>query len=214
MTSMSASTHSPERAGVAATLSSGALGYALGLIPFAELAARVATNGQVDLRTAGTGNPGGANAAAVLGRRWGYSVMAADITKSVVACRLGRRIAGDAGQHAAGVGAVLGHCYPANRGFSGGKGVATSVGQCLATFPVYVPVDLGVALATTGGPWRQRAMAATMAASITWVAAATLWWRMRLPNGWGGTPTHRLPMAAATSSVVIYARFRAGRKRT
>lgn len=40
------------------------VGYIAGLVPSASLAARAASGGEVDLRTAGSGNPGGANAAA------------------------------------------------------------------------------------------------------------------------------------------------------
>lgn len=183
------------------------VGYAAGLIPSAALAARAASGGAIDLRTAGTGNPGGANAAVLLGRRWGYAVMAADIAKGAVASRLGRRLAGDPGQHVGAVAAVIGHCYPVTYGFRGGKGVATSVGQCLATLPAYVPIDLGVATAVAAGPWRQRAFSATMAASATWVAASLLWWRRGLPNAWGGEATLGHPLAAAASSAVITARF-------
>ncbi|MCO8129071.1 glycerol-3-phosphate acyltransferase [Acidimicrobiia bacterium EGI L10123] len=188
------------------------VGYAAGLVPSASLAARAASGGQVDLRTAGSGNPGGANAAAVLGRRWGYAVMAADITKGAVACRAGRRLAGGPGQHVAAVAAVLGHCYPATHRFRGGKGVATSVGQCLMTLPAYVPIDLGVAAAVAAGPWRQRAFPATMAASATWVAACVLWWRRQLPNAWGGPVTVGHPIAAAASSAIITTRFLAERR--
>ncbi len=188
-------------------------GYLCGLLPSAELAARAASGGTIDLRTAGTGNPGGANAVSVLGKRWGYAVMAADITKGLVACRLGRRLAGDTGQHVAGVGAVVGHCYPVNRGFRGGKGVAASVGQCLATIPYYLPVDLGVALLVQSrSDTPRRAELATLAASTAWVAAGVVWWRAKLPNGWGGEPTVASPLAATASSVVVLARFRAARR--
>lgn len=186
------------------------LGYSAGLVPSAALAARIATRGAVDLRSVGTGNPGGANAAAVLGKRWGYAVMAADIAKGALACRAGRRLAGDAGQHVAGVAAVAGHCYPVTTGLRGGKGVATSVGQCLATLPAYVPVDLGIATAVAAGPWRRRAFAATMASAVTWVAASVLWWRRQLPNAWGGRPTIGAPLAAAASSGLIASRFLSG----
>jgi glycerol-3-phosphate acyltransferase PlsY len=189
-----------------------AVGYALGLLPSAALAARVASGGKVDLRASGTGNPGGANAAAVLGRRWGYGVMAADIAKGAVACRLGRRVGGDIGQHVAAVSAVVGHCYPVTHGFRGGKGVATSVGQCLMTLPAYVPIDLGVAAVVAAGPWRQRALPATMAASATWVAASIVWWRRQLPNAWGGPVTIAHPLAAAASSAIIATRFLEGRR--
>jgi glycerol-3-phosphate acyltransferase PlsY len=187
-----------------------AAGYAAGLVPSADVAARLASGGRLDLREHGSGNPGGANAAAVLGARWGYTVMAADITKGAVAARMGRRVAGDTGQHLAAVASVVGHCYPATKRFRGGKGVGCSVGQCLATLPAYLPVDLAVAAAVAAGPWRQRAFTATAVSSTVWVAAATLWWRRGWPNAWGGTPTVGLPLAAAASSAVIFQRFRAG----
>lgn len=188
-----------------------AVGYVAGLLPSASLAARAASGGAVDLRTAGTGNPGGANAAVVLGRRWGYAVMAADIAKGAVACRVGRRLAGDAGQHVGGVAAVLGHCYPVTHGFRGGKGVAASVGQCGATLPAYVPIDLAVATAVAAGPWHERAFAATMVATATWVAASVVWWRHQLPNAWGGEVTAAHAIAATASSALIASRFLAGR---
>ena len=188
-----------------------AVGYVAGLLPSADVAARIASGGQVDLREHGSGNPGGANATAVLGARWGFAVIAADITKGALAARVGRRIAGDTGQHVAAVASVVGHCYPVTKQFRGGKGVGCSVGQCLATFPAYVPADLAVATLVAAGPWKQRAFAATAASSVVWVAAATLWWRRGWPNAWGGTPTVGLPIAAAVSSAVVVQRFVAGK---
>ena len=91
-----------------ARLAAAVAGYGAGLVPSADVAARMARGRDVDLREHGSGNPGGANAAAVLGPRWGYAVMAADITKGAVAARIGRRLAGDPGQHvAAGLEATL-----------------------------------------------------------------------------------------------------------
>lgn len=190
-----------------------AAGYAAGLVPSADVAARLASGGRVDLREHGSGNPGGANAAAVLGARWGYGVMAADIAKGAIAARVGRRLAGDTGQHVAAVAAVVGHCYPVTKQFRGGKGVGCSVGQCLATLPAYLPIDLAVATTVAAGPWKQRAFAATVVSSAVWVGAATLWWRRGWPNAWGGTPTVGLPLAAAASSAVIFQRFWAGHRR-
>lgn len=190
-----------------------AAGYAAGLVPSANVAARLASGGRIDLREHGSGNPGGANATAVLGTRWGYGVIAADVAKGAAAARLGRRIAGDTGQHLAAVASVVGHCYPVTKGFGGGKGVGCSVGQALATFPAYLPADLAVATLTAAGPWKQRAFTATTVSSMVWVGAATLWWRRGWPNAWGGTPTAALPLAAAASSAVIFQRFWAARPR-
>jgi glycerol-3-phosphate acyltransferase PlsY len=91
------------------------------------------------------------------------------------------------------------------KGFRGGKGVSTSAGQCLATFPAYFPLDLGVAL--VAAKWRRRTLPATVIASTAWVAAGVLWWRRGWPNAWGPEPTAALPAAAAVSSAVILSRF-------
>jgi glycerol-3-phosphate acyltransferase PlsY len=186
-------------------------GYALGTIPSADVAARLATRGVTDLRREGSGNPGAANAMALLGKGWGYGVLLADVTKGVVACAAGRRLGGDTGAHIGGTAAVVGHCLPVWNGFRGGKGVAASAGQCLATFPAYFPIDLGVAWATAR--WRRQAMAATAAASLTWVIAGAVWWRRGWPNLWGPQPSAALPLAAAASSAVILSRFMAARSR-
>ncbi len=189
------------------TAGSAVLGYLLGTIPSADLAARAATGGAVDLRASGSGNPGGANAIKVLGARWGYGVMAADIAKATTAAGLGRRLAGSRGAHVASTASVIGHCFPVWTGFRGGKGVACSVGQCLATFPAYFPIDLGVAAVTSTRRWRSRSYAATGAASVTWVLGALLWWRRGWPNAWGPRPDADLVVAAAASSAVILYKF-------
>ncbi len=184
------------------------LGYLAGTLPSADLAARLATGGSTDLRSVGSGNPGAANAIGQLGPRWGYAVMAADVAKGAAAALVGRTIAGGPGGHLAGTSAVVGHCFPVWSGFRGGKGVAASAGQCLATFPAYTPIDLGVAALTAISPrWKRRAFATTAVASAAWVGAGVVWWWRRWPNAWGPPPTAALPAAAAASSAVILYRF-------
>lgn len=182
-----------------------ATGYLLGTIPAASAAARLATKGATDLRRTGTGNPGAVNAMHVLGRRWGTAVLAADIAKATAAAGAGRVLAGGNGSHVAATAAVVGHCFPVWSGFKGGKGVAASCGQCLATFPPYVPFDLGLAWAV--GRWKGRTLPATVVASLAWVGAGVLWWRRGWPNAWGPSPTAALPLAAAVSSTAILYRF-------
>ena len=186
----------------------GVLGYLIGTFPTADLVARRASGGTVDLRRAGTGNPGGANAVKVLGKRAGYTVMAGDVAKGALASALGGLVAGPVGAHVAGSSSVVGHCYPVWNGFRGGKGVAASVGQCLATFPAYFPIDLAVAAVTAANPrWKQRAFAATLTSSAAWVLGGLVWWRRGWRNLWGPRPTVALPIAAAISSAVIAQRF-------
>ena len=188
----------------------GAAGYILGSFPTSDVVARVVAgrNGgtAVNLRKAGTQNPGALNAAKVLGARWGLLVLAGDVAKGALAGIAGRRIAGSNGAYTAGTTAVIGHCAPPWNGFRGGKGVATSAGTSMVLFPLYAPVDVGLAagvlaLSRGGAEW------ATFTASACFVAAATYWWVRRKGNAWGPEATAGLPLYAAITSAVIAYRF-------
>jgi glycerol-3-phosphate acyltransferase PlsY len=204
--------------GTATVLLAATTGYALGNVPVADLVARRASDSRLDLRDWGSGNPGAMNAARTLGFSHGLAVAGGDVAKAALAGSVGRRLAGPIGAHVGAVAAVVGHCYPAGRGRSGGKGVSASAGQCLATFPAYFPIDLVVGIAATaavrpGLPGRHKALLATMAAAACWVAAGALWWRKRLPNGWGPPPSGALPLANAVTTAVILSRFVAASRR-
>ena len=196
----------PERLVAAAVV-----GYVIGTAPSADVAARLATGGATDLRSTGSGNPGAANAMAALGTGWGWAVLVADVAKGAVACVAGGRVAGGAGADVAGAAAVVGHCYPVWNRFRGGKGVAVSAGQCLATFPAYFPIDLTVAYAAVR--LRGRALPATAVASAVWVGCGVLWWRRAWPNGWAPVPGPSLPLSAAVTSAVILSRFATSARR-
>ena len=182
-----------------------AVGYLIGMFPTADIVARLASNGTVDLRRSGSGNPGGMNAAQVLGAQFGIAVIAGDIGKGVIACVAGRALAGGDGACWAGTAAVIGHCFPVWNGFRGGKGVAASVGQCLATFPAYFPIDLAVAMLTAVR--KRRAFTATTASSMVWIACAALSWARHLPNAWGPRPNAALLWSTVASSAVIFYKF-------
>ena len=188
--------------------------YALGTIPSADLAARLAgrrrAGGAVDLRAAGSGNPGAANAAQVLGSGWGVAVLVGDIAKAVLAGLLGWVAVGGDGACWGGTAAVVGHCLPVWNRFRGGKGVACSAGQCLVSFPAYFPIDVFVAYATA--KWKRQAFTATIVASACWVLAAVLWWRAGWPNLWGPNPTAALPASASVSSAIILSKFAHARR--
>lgn len=193
-----------------------AIGYAFGLMPSADVAARLAgrqKGRRIELREEGSGNPGGMNALNVLGPKFGYAVMAADIAKGSVASLVGRIIAGSVGAHVGATMSVVGHCFPATKRFRGGKGVGASVGQCLATFPAYFPIDIAVAAITAQTPRaKQRAFEATAVSSAFWVIGGFVWWRKKLPNLWGPKPTVALPLANAVSTAVILYKFATARK--
>src|SRR5919201_2481083 len=102
-----------------------AIGYLLGTIPSAGVVAWLATRGQVNLREAGSGNPGAINAIKTLGARWGLVVLVADIAKGLAGGVIGLVIGGGPGAYAAATAAIAGHIFPVWSGFRGGKGVAT-----------------------------------------------------------------------------------------
>jgi glycerol-3-phosphate acyltransferase PlsY len=183
-------------------------GYLLGTAPSADVAARLGSGSRIDLRGSGSSNPGGLNVSRVVGPAAGRCVIVADVAKGYLACACGRAVAGDVGAHVAGVAAVVGHCYPLWSGFRGGKGVATSFGQSLYTFPAGAPLDLAVAVGVARIPRiRRPGVASAAAASATWLAASVLWWKRGLPNSWGPTPSAALPLANALIVLVIASRF-------
>ncbi len=199
----------------------GLLGYLMGSFPTADLVSKYATrrNGDagVDLRAAGSGNPGAVNAATVLGRKWGLLVFAGDMIKGTAACLLGRATGGDNGAYLAGTTVVAGHCYPAWSGFRGGKGVATSFATTLVCFPAYAPFDLAAfaatfflskgraSLATAAPDTKPPARTGALVASGLFSAAATYWWLRRKGNLWGPKPTVGLPLyALATGGIIAF----------
>ncbi len=181
------------------------LGYLIGTFPSADIVARLATRGTVDLRASGSGNPGGLNAARVLGKKLGLLVIVLDAGKGAVAGFAGLAI-GDAAAYAAGTAAIAGHCWPVWSGFRGGKGVAAAGGSFFAVFPPMVGVDglaaLGVAVVT------RRSGVAIRAALGIWVVAAGVWWAADLPNWWGPEPGAGMLVGAVLGAAMILARFR------
>ncbi|HWG55477.1 MAG TPA: glycerol-3-phosphate acyltransferase [Gaiellaceae bacterium] len=181
-----------------------AVGYALGSVPSAEIVSRVRTGDARAIRVGGSRNPGARNARLVLGTTAGAAVLVADVAKGAAACVAGGRVGGDAGAHVAGVAAVFGHCYPATARFDGGKGIATSFGQCLATFPAFAPFDVAIAVAAHRlAAGRRPALAAAAVSAAAWIAGGELWRRRRLPNLWGPPPTALLPRANAATAAVL-----------
>jgi glycerol-3-phosphate acyltransferase PlsY len=183
-----------------------AAGLVLGNIPSADVAAKLARGSGLDLRDVGSSNPGAMNAAKTLGSGWGAAVLVADVGKGVFAAAVGRRAAGSLGANLASTAAVIGHCYPVGR--SGGKGVSTSIGQVIGTFPAYLPLDVAVGLATAALPrWTQRTWAATAATAAVWVSSATVAYRRGWSTGIDSPAPLSLPITAALSSAVIAKRF-------
>jgi glycerol-3-phosphate acyltransferase PlsY len=185
-----------------------ALGYLLGTVPSADVVSRLASGGRVNLREVGSRNPGAVNAGRALGAPSLRAVVVADVAKAYAGCAAGRTVAGDLGAHVAGVAAVAGHCYPAWNGFDGGKGVATSFGQCLYTFPAAAPLDLALALGVARLPGLRRpGIVSTAVASTSWLVLSFVWWRRELPNSWGPRPSAALFVANCATAGLVASRF-------
>ena len=90
----------------------------------------------VDIVTQGSGNPGASNVARVLGNRWGALVFLLDALKGALPALAGIVLDTRPGAYAMVSAAVLGHMFPASRGFRGGKGVATMAGAMVVLHPL------------------------------------------------------------------------------
>jgi glycerol-3-phosphate acyltransferase PlsY len=180
------------------------VGYVIGMFPSADLVTRLATRGAVDLRASGSGNPGGLNAARVLGKKWGLLVIVLDTAKGALAGFVGLAF-GDAGAYAAGTAVIAGHCWPVWNGFRGGKGVAAAGGSFAAVFPPMFPID-GLATLVVAAATRNSRLA-IRAALVMWVVAAAVWWAADLSTWWGPEPGLGLLVYSVLGAGMIVVRF-------
>ena len=118
--------------------------YIVGSIDFAVIVSRM--HG-VDIHQAGSGNPGTSNVLRTLGKVPAAMVFIGDTLKGTVGAAMGMVASGtlDPMVHwafAAGLAAVIGHCYPVFHHFKGGRGVATGGGVLFFTVPVVAVIQL------------------------------------------------------------------------
>lgn len=101
-----------------------------------------------DVRQYGSGNAGATNTLRTLGKTAALMVVIGDSLKGILACLIGRWLAGGAsagvyaGEYAAGVMAVVGHNWPLYFGFRGGKGVMTAFAVVLMLSPIAALISL------------------------------------------------------------------------
>ena len=106
--------------------------FLAGGVPVGLLIARA--NGIDDIRKYGSGNIGASNVLRTVGLKAGLEVWAVDVAKGALptllaGCMLGY---GSWWHGAAAFATILGHCFSPYLGFSGGRGVASSLGALLA----------------------------------------------------------------------------------
>ncbi|MFN2301784.1 MAG: glycerol-3-phosphate 1-O-acyltransferase PlsY [Gammaproteobacteria bacterium] len=124
------------------TLTAVVVAYLLGSVLGSMVAGRFRG---VDIRTQGSGNPGGTNALRTQGKGFAAIVMIVDVGKGMLAAGAVPALAFQFGEPSeslaalqvlCGAAAVVGHVWPAFFGFRGGKGMATLVGVLAVVAPV------------------------------------------------------------------------------
>jgi len=109
----------------------------------------------IDIREHGSGNAGTTNALRVLGKKAGLIVFLGDVAKTVLAVLLVRLLFGQKdgdmlpllGMYAA-AGAILGHNFPVQLGFKGGKGIACTAGLVVTLGPIVTVLEASTFLLT------------------------------------------------------------------
>ena len=145
-------------------------GYLLGGVPTADW---LANRAGLDLRKAGSGNPGANNALRIGGRRLGAKILLLEIAKGASAVLLGAVLAGNPGMVGAGIGAVNGNIHNPYRKLRGGQGLGITAGVLLGELPLVATlgiVVIAVVLITT----RSSPVAALTAVGSIMAGAATL----------------------------------------
>lgn len=126
----------------AATLLIGVLvGYLAGSINFAIPLSRWARG--IDIRNAGSKNPGTANVGREVGRGWAVLVLMGDLAKGLIPLFLAKifmfpedHFADYLALFMIGMSSITGHCWPVFYRFRGGGGLATSIGIYMFFIPL------------------------------------------------------------------------------
>jgi glycerol-3-phosphate acyltransferase PlsY len=147
-----------------ALLGVAAAAYLLGSIPWGLLMAEIF--GRVDVRTSGSGNIGATNVARVAGPVAGVLTLLLDTAKGAAAVLLAAHFSSESAlwMMVAGLGVLVGHCFPIWLKFKGGKGVATALGVFLALCPMAALAALALFAAVTAY-WRYVSLGSIAAAA-------------------------------------------------
>ena len=105
------------------------IAFFVGAIPFGVLVSRAFYG--TDIRRAGSGNIGAANALRTLGKRGAIAVLALDALKGLAPVLAAKAVGGTTPAVLAALAAIVGHCWSPFLGFKGGKGVATLLGTVI-----------------------------------------------------------------------------------
>ena len=135
---------------VAAVLTCIVAGYFLGGLNFAIIISKKKYG--VDVRDFGSGNAGMTNMRRTFGKKAGHITLAGDAGKSFAASIIGYLLLGRLGAYIAGFFCILGHMFPLQYKFKGGKGVVCTAVFVLMTTAgdpslMFIPVVFLIAFA-------------------------------------------------------------------
>jgi acyl phosphate:glycerol-3-phosphate acyltransferase len=148
--------------------------YLVGGIPWGVVLGRLFQ--QTDIRRYGSGGTGATNALRVLGWRISVAVLILDFLKGFVPVIVARRLGFDGWwATAAGVAAVVGHCWSPYIGFKGGKGMATGAGAAAALYPaVLLAAPLVVLIVAVTRYVSLASLTVSVVAAVALIALAAL----------------------------------------
>jgi len=139
------------------------IGYLLGSIPFAHIAARIKG---IDIFSTGNHQAGTANVYWNISRRIGLLVFACDVAKGALAVTIAHLLGIPITLSIiAGAAAVLGHWKSLFTGFKGGDGMATLIGITVTLTPILALLCVVVGFATVILSWKSTFRSAAGVAS-------------------------------------------------
>ena len=163
--------------------------FFVGAIPFGVLVSKAFY--ATDIRKAGSGNIGAANALRTLGKRGALAVLALDALKGFAPTLAAGALGGPVAGALAAFASIVGHCWSPFLGFKGGKGVATLLGTVIA---LWWPSGLAFGLV-----WIAAVVACGYASVGSMLAALAM-----APVLWFGLGPIGLIYGAVTALVIIY----------
>lgn len=125
-----------------------------------------------DVRSSGSGNAGATNMARCFGLKAGFTTLACDMLKTVVAMLIGKILAGDSGEALAGAFCLIGHCFPVYFNFRGGKGV--SAGAALGLMQGFGVFAVTMAVFGLAALLGKKASLASICAAVSLPVASVL----------------------------------------
>ena len=156
------------------------VGYLIGSLPTADALGRLTG---IQLRSAGSGNPGANNAFQLGGPGLAAAVLLVEMSKGAAAVLIGEALASDPGAVIGGLAAVAGNVYNIWYRGQGGKGLGITAGVLLAAWPTVLgPLILilviAILITRSSGLATLVSIAALLVMSVPW---SLLGW----PTGWG-----------------------------